>query len=74
MTKPNITFDWTINISSLISVILFAFTALGAWYSLKEEVAVNKATSDLQFSTIVITTSEIKLDIKELKNDVKTLR
>lgn len=78
MTKPQIKMDWTINITSLMTAILFVLSCATAWYNLKQEVAVNKAVSDVKFTQIDTSIVEVKTEIvkntSEIKGDIKDLR
>lgn len=49
---PQVHFDWTINVTNLITILFFIGTAIAGWYSLKSEVDVNKNTSELRFQTV----------------------
>ena len=81
MTLPKVQLDWTINVSSLAGLILFILSAVGGWYNLKAEVALNKATTEIRLNQLdsgltevktefLRNTNEIKGDLKELRNDV----
>jgi hypothetical protein len=66
--------DWTLNVTHLVTVIAFVFTAVGAWYNLKQEVAVNKATTEQKLIQVEGNISEIKKSTDEIKGDLRTLR
>lgn len=78
MTLPNLKLDWTINISSFISTLSFLGMCVVGWYNLKQEVAVNKATSDVKFSQIDASFSEVKAELLnntlDIKSDIRDLR
>ncbi len=78
MTLPNIKLDWTINLSSLVSTLSFLGMCVMGWYNLKQEVAVNKATSDVKFSQIDSSFADVKAEIVsntlDIKSDIRDLR
>lgn len=71
MTKPNIKVDWTLNISSLGAALVFAVGCIGSWYTLKEDLAVTKATTELRFHQLDSSLNEVKTDLKEMRKDVQ---
>lgn len=49
---PKVSFDWTINVTNLISILFFLATMIAGWYSLKAEVEVNQNTANLKFLSV----------------------
>jgi hypothetical protein len=49
---PKIHFDWTINITNLVTILFFLATVVAGWYDLKSEVVVDKASADIKFQNI----------------------
>lgn len=52
MHMPKLHFDWTINVTNLITIVFFLATVVAGWYDLKSEVAVDKTSSDIKFQNI----------------------
>lgn len=50
--KSKLTFDWTLNVSNIITVILFLIGGIGAWYDVKYEVAGIQKESAIKFKEI----------------------
>ena len=77
MTKPNIKVDWTINVSSIFGALLFLLGCVGSWYNLKQEVAVNKATSEVKFSQLDSSIADVRVQIDKqvdvIRSDVRDL-
>lgn len=52
LTIPKPHFDWTINVTNLLTIAFFSVSLIASWYDMKTEIAVNKALSDSKFSVI----------------------
>lgn len=50
--KHKLTFDWTLNVSNIITMILFLIGGIGAWYDVKYEVASIQKETAIKFNAI----------------------
>lgn len=75
MTKlPPVKIDWTINMSVVISLLMFIASAVGAWYNLRDRVAVNEAVMNTKFVQIDASISRVEKNTDEIKGDLRDLR
>lgn len=52
MHIPKPTFDWTINVTNLLTIVFLLASMATGWYNLKSDVIINKAQADQKFSDI----------------------
>lgn len=82
LSKPNVTFDWTINVSNLISILIGLVVVISSYYSLKGEVETARAVNETRFELIdkmfsnqnqtnMITSQKIEQVHKDLTNQLQ---
>lgn len=74
MVIPRITIDWTFNVGHIITVFIFCFGGLTAWFNLKEKVEV--ITTKLEYTDKNISRLETNqaLNVAEIKAKIESLQ
>ena len=69
---PRIQWDFTISIQMVGAFVIFVLAGIGAWYNLKEEVAINKQLEQTHYVEFRTYTSGLEEVLKGMREEQKT--
>jgi hypothetical protein len=78
---PSIKLDWTVNVGHVVTVAIFVFGGLAAWFQLREDVRVLTTRIDYTENAIeeikdnqLENKTELLLVIQDLRQDIRNIR